>query len=147
MGRYRKTTFQRIIKRVWTMGNIDKRTASRDYGRDQRSRSRGSRGDECVTSRQDRSDIERDWISHSKRSVSNSLGDAERSNGDEHESRPDCADDPRHASAQGISERSEVEIDGKYDFTQDVSRWTYNARIRAKSCEPRGAFLPIGTTR
>ena len=129
------------------MGNINKRTAPRDYGRDQRSRSRGSRGDECVTSRQDRSDIERDWISHSKRPLPDSLGDAERSNGDEHESRPDRADDPRHASAQGPCERSEVEIDGKYDFTQDVSWRTYNFSIRAKSSEPRGAFMPIGATR
>ena len=147
MGRYRKTTFQRIIKRVWAMGNIDKRTAARNHGCDQRSRSRGSRGDERVTSWENGSDIERDWISHSKRPLSDSLGDAERSNGDEHESRPDRADDPRHARAEGISERSEIEIDGKYDFTQDVSWRSHNFSIRAKSCEPRGAFLPIGATR
>ena len=129
------------------MGNIDKRTAPRNHGRDQRSRSRGSRGDECVTSGQDRSDIERDWLSHSKRSLSDSLGDAERSNGDVDVTGPDRADDTRHASAEGISERPEIEIDGKYDFTQDVSWRTHNFSIRAKSCEPRGAFMPIGATR
>ena len=129
------------------MGNINKRTAARNHGRDQRSRSRGSRGDECVTSRQDRSDIERDWISHSKRSLSNSLGDAERSNGDVDVTGPDRANDPRHASAEVISERPEIEIDGNYDFTQDVSWRSHNFSIRAKSCEPRGAFMSIGATR
>ena len=147
MGRYRKPTFQRIIKRVWTMGNIDQRTAPRDHGRDQRSGSRGGRGNERVTSWENGSDIERDWISHSKRSLSDSLGDAERSDGDVDESRPDRADDTGHASAERISERPEVEIDGKYDFTQDVSWRSHNFSIRAKSSEPRGAFLPIGTTR
>ena len=129
------------------MGNIDKRTAPRDYGRDQRSRSRGSRGDEREPSRQNRSDIERDWLSHSKRSLSDSVSDAERSNGDEHESRPDSANDPRHTSAQGSCERSEIEVNGKYDFTQDVSWRTHNFSIRAKSSEPRGAFMPIGASR
>ena len=129
------------------MGNIDKRTATRKHGRDQRSRSRGGRSDERVTSWENGSDIERDWISHSKRSLSDSLGDAQRSDGDEHEPRPDRADDTGHGSAEGIGERSEIEVDGEHDITQDVSRWAYNARIRAKSCEPRGAFLPIGTTR
>ena len=129
------------------MGNIDKRTAARNHGRDQRSRNRGGRGDERVTSWENGSDIKRNWISHSKRSLPDSLGDAERSDGDEHEPRPDRANDPRHGSAQGISERPEVEIDGKYDFTQDVSWRSHNFSIRAKSSEPRGAFLPIGTTR
>ena len=129
------------------MGNIDKRTAPRDYGCDQRSRSRGSRGDEREPSRQNRSYPQRDWISHSERSLPDSLGDAQRSDGDVDESRPDRANDPRHASAEGISERPEVEIDGKYDSTQDVSWRTHNFSIRAKSCEPRGAFMPIGATR
>ena len=129
------------------MGNIDKRTAARNYGCDQRSRNRGGRGDERVTSWENGSDIKRDWISHSKRSLPDSLGDAERSDGDEHEPRPDRADDTGHGRAEGISERSEIEIDGEHDITQDVSRWTYNSCFRAKSSEPRGAFLPIGTTR
>ncbi len=129
------------------MGNIDKRTAPRNHGRDQRSRSRGGRGDEREPSRQNRSYPQRDWISHTKRSLSDSLGDAQRSDGNEHESGPDRANDPRHASAQGSCERSEIEVDGEHDITQDVSRWTYNARIRAKSGEPRGAFMPIGATR
>ena len=129
------------------MGNFDKRTAPRNHGCDQRSRSRGGRGDEREPSRQNRSDIERDWISHSKRSLSDSLGDAERSNGDVDVTRPDSANDPRHASAEGVGERSEIEVDGEHDITQDVSRWTYNSCFRAKSSEPRGAFLPIGTTR
>ena len=129
------------------MGNIDKRTASRNHGRNQRSGNRGGCSNERITSWENGSDIERDWILHSKRSLSDSLGDAERSDGDEHEPRPDRADDPRYASAQGISERSEIEIDGEHDFTQDVSRWTYNSCFRAKSSEPRGAFLPIGSTR
>ena len=129
------------------MGNIDQRTAPRNHGCDQRSRSRGGRGDERVTSWENGSDIERDWISHSKRSLPDSLGDAERSDGNVNEQGPDRADDPRHASAQGAGERSEVEIDGKHNITQDVSRWTYNSCFRAKSSEPRGAFLPIGSTR
>ena len=129
------------------MGNINKRTAPRDHGRDQRSGSRGGRGNERVTSWENGSDIKRDWISHTKRSLSDSFGDAERSNGDVEVTGPDRADDPRHASAEGSCERSEVEIDGKYDFTQDVSWRTHNFSIRAKSSEPRGAFLPIGLTR
>ena len=129
------------------MGNIDNRTAPRNHGRDLGPRSRRGRGDECVTSWENGSDIERDWISHSKRSLSDSLGDAERSDGDVDESRPDRADDTGHASAEGISERSEIEVDGEHDITQDVSRWTYNSCFRAKSSEPRGAFLPIGATR
>ena len=129
------------------MGNIDKRTAPRNHGRNLGPGSRGSRGDEREPSRQNRSDIERDWLSHSKRSLSDSVSDAERSNGDVDVTGPDRADDPRHASAEGSCERSEVEIDGKYDFTQDVSWRSHNFSIRAKSCEPRGAFLPIGATR
>ena len=129
------------------MGNINKRTAPRNHGRDQRSRSRGGRGDEREPSRQNRSYPQRDWISHTERSMPDSFGDAERSDGNVDEQGPDRADDPRHARAEGISERSEIEIDGKYDFAQDVSWRTHNFSIRAKSCEPRGAFLPIGATR
>ena len=129
------------------MGNIDQRTAPRNHGRDQRSRSRGSRRDEREPSRQNRSDTERDWIPYSERSLSDSFGDAKRSDGDVDVTRPDRANDTGHASAEGISKRSEIEIDGKYDFTQDVSWRTHNFSIRAKSCEPRGAFMPIGATR
>ena len=129
------------------MGNIDKRTAARNHGRDQRSRNRGGRGDERVTSWENGSDIKRDWISHTKRSLSDSFGDAERSNGNEHEPGPNRADDTGHGSAEGIGERSEIEIDGKYNFTQDVSWRSHNFSIRAKSSEPRGAFMPIGATR
>ena len=129
------------------MGNIDKRTAPRNHGRNLGPGSRGSRGDEREPSRQNRSYPKRDWIPHSERSLSDSIGDAERSNGDVDVTGPDRADDPRHASAKGISERPEIEVNGEHDFTQNVSRWTYHARIRAKSSEPRGAFLPIGATR
>ena len=129
------------------MGNIDKRTAPRNHGRNLGPGSRGSRGDEREPSRQNRSYPKRDWISHPERCLSDSLGDAERSNGNVDESGPDCANDPRHASAEGVGERSEIEIDGKYDFTQDVSWRSHNFSIRAKSGEPRGAFLPIGATR
>ena len=129
------------------MGDIDQRTAPGNHGCDQRSGSRGGRGDEREPSRQNRSYPKRDWISHSKRSLSDSLGDAERSDGNVDESRPDRANDTGHASAEGISERSEIEVNGEHDITQDVSWRTHNFSIRAKSCEPRGAFLPIGTTR
>ena len=129
------------------MGNIDKRTAPRNHGRNLGPGSRGSRGDEREPSRQNRSYPKRDWIPHSERSLSDSIGDAERSNGDVDVTGPDRTNDPRHASAEGISERPEVELNGKYDFTQDVSWRTHNFSIRAKSSEPRGAFMPIGASR
>ena len=129
------------------MGNKLKRTFTRDYGCDFRPGNRGNNHHECIPGRKDGSDPERNRIPYSKRPFADSLCSSKLSDGDEHEQGPDRSDGEGHASAQGISQRPEVEIDGEHGHAQDFSRWSYNACIRAKSSEPRGAFMPIGSTR
>jgi len=129
------------------MGNKFKRTITRDYGRDFRPGNRRNNRHECIPGRKDGSDPERNRIPYSERSFADSLCTSERSNGDEHEQGPDRADGEGHASIEGISQRPEVEIDGEYGDAQDLPWRSHNFSIRAKSSEPRGAFMPIGSTR
>ena len=129
------------------MGNKFKRTITRDYGRDFRPGNRRNNRHECIPGRKDGSDPERNRVSHSERSFADSLRPSKRSDGDEHEQGPDRTDGEGHASIEGVGERSEVEIDGKYSDAQNLSWRSHNFSIRAKSCKPRGAFMPIGSTR
>ena len=129
------------------MGDRLKRTFARDYGRDFRPGNRGNNRDECIPGWKDRSDIERNRIPHPERPVADPLCPSERSDGDEHEPRPDSTDGEGHSSAEGASERPEVAIDGQHNNAQDLPWRSHNFSIRAKSCKPRGAFMQIDFTR